>query len=216
MTIGDAVRPLPIQIRPAQGETADSYLRRLARANHLRPSYLRAYLNRGQRTPYAPVQPEDLAGITGRTAAALHHALAKPTHRPRSAQPRPTPAEQAEKHAERTELFAAIRYAVRKEGISIRAAERRFHVHRRTINQALTNPEPPPRKKITREPYALNGLHDRINAILQAEPDIAAGHVWERLIDEHDTTVSYASVRGYINHHRPVQSQNKASSDKIG
>jgi hypothetical protein len=89
------------------------------------------------------------------------------------------------KHAECTVLFATIRYAVRKEGISIRAAERRFHVHRRTIHQALTSPEPLPRKKITRESYALNGLHGHIDAILQAESDIAAGDVWERLIDEH-------------------------------
>jgi hypothetical protein len=37
-------RPLPIRPRPVSGESPDSYLRRLARANHLRPGYLRRYL----------------------------------------------------------------------------------------------------------------------------------------------------------------------------
>jgi uncharacterized protein len=39
-----APRPLPFRPRPAAGETATSYVRRLARANHLRPGYLRRYL----------------------------------------------------------------------------------------------------------------------------------------------------------------------------
>lgn len=213
MNTGAAVGPLPIQIRPVQGETAESYLRRIARANHLRPSYLRAYLNREQR--YGPIRPEQLAAITSRTAAALQHALAKPTRRRGSPGHKPSPTRQAKKHAERTELFAAIRYAVRKEGITIRAAARRFHVHRRTVNQALAAPEPPPRKKSNREPYALNGLHDHINVILQAEPAIPIGHLWERLIDEHDATVSYASIRDYVNRQRQAQSQDEANSDKI-
>ena len=39
-----AVRPLPIQPRPAAGDTPATYIRRLARANHLRPAYLNRYL----------------------------------------------------------------------------------------------------------------------------------------------------------------------------
>jgi hypothetical protein len=36
--------PLPVRPRPATGEPVSSYVRRLAAANHLRPSYLRGYL----------------------------------------------------------------------------------------------------------------------------------------------------------------------------
>jgi hypothetical protein len=36
--------PLPILVRPRSGETTGSYIRRLARANHLRPSYLHGFL----------------------------------------------------------------------------------------------------------------------------------------------------------------------------
>src|SRR6266508_3791471 len=39
-----AVRPLPIRPRPAAGDTPATYIRRLARANHLRPGYLNRYL----------------------------------------------------------------------------------------------------------------------------------------------------------------------------
>ena len=47
MTAGQAplpLAPLPIRPRPRRGETTESYARSLARANHLRPSYLRAFL----------------------------------------------------------------------------------------------------------------------------------------------------------------------------
>lgn len=33
------LRPLPVRPRPKPGESTDSYVRRLARANHLKPSY---------------------------------------------------------------------------------------------------------------------------------------------------------------------------------
>ena len=36
--------PLPVRVRPAAGETAESYIRRLAQANHLRPSLLQVYV----------------------------------------------------------------------------------------------------------------------------------------------------------------------------
>lgn len=38
------LRRLPIDVRPAAGERTELYIRRLARANHLRPSYLRRFL----------------------------------------------------------------------------------------------------------------------------------------------------------------------------
>lgn len=37
--------PLPITVKPRPGEHYTSYIRRLAEANHLRPSLLRAYVN---------------------------------------------------------------------------------------------------------------------------------------------------------------------------
>jgi len=45
-----ALQPLPIAARPRAGEGVESYIQRLARANHLRPSYLRRLL---LHNPYA-------------------------------------------------------------------------------------------------------------------------------------------------------------------
>ena len=48
--------PLPLRPRPRHGETADSYLRRLAAANHLRFSYLRRYLEGLNRVLAEPLE----------------------------------------------------------------------------------------------------------------------------------------------------------------
>jgi hypothetical protein len=71
---GSRLPPLPVRPRPQQDETADSYLRRLATANHLRVSYLRRYLARPEGS-YGPIDPGKLAAIAGRELPALLRAL---------------------------------------------------------------------------------------------------------------------------------------------
>jgi len=78
MTASQAPRPLaplPIRPRPQHAETTESYARRLARASHLRPSYLRAFLCDPPRHTGA-IRPWRLAAISGRSVRALEHALA--------------------------------------------------------------------------------------------------------------------------------------------
>jgi hypothetical protein len=78
MTAGQSPRPLaplPIRLRPRRAETTESYARRLARANHLRPSYLRAFLCDPPRRTGA-IRPWRLAAISGRSVRALEYALA--------------------------------------------------------------------------------------------------------------------------------------------
>jgi len=78
MTASQAPRPpapLPIRVRPQGTETTGSYARRLARANHLRPSYLRTFLCDPPRHTGA-IRPWRLAAISGRSVRALEHALA--------------------------------------------------------------------------------------------------------------------------------------------
>jgi hypothetical protein len=80
--------PLPIRLRPQRAETTGSYARRLARANHLRPSYLRMFLCDPPRRTGA-IRPWRLAAISGRSVRALEHALADLTHgSPPGRQPR--------------------------------------------------------------------------------------------------------------------------------
>ena len=207
----NTLRPLPIRLRPDRDETVESYVRRLARANYLRPSHLRRFLSHPA-SHYTAVKPDRLAILTGRSREALEHALIGLTKSTRGRREpiKPPITRHVHRQADKPELFAAIRYAARREGLSIRALEARFHVHRRTIRQALASPIPPPRKKITRQPYALVGLDGLIDAMLDNQPDIRAGHVWQRLIDDHDANVSYASVRAYVAKRRQ-QTRNRAS-----
>ena len=91
MTASQAPRPLappPIRLRPQRAETTESYARRLARASHLRPSYLRAFLCDPPRRTGA-IRPWRLAAISGRSVRALEHALADLTQgSPPGRQPR--------------------------------------------------------------------------------------------------------------------------------
>lgn len=61
---------------------------------------------------------------------------------------------------------------------------------------------PPERKKINREPAALDGLHGHIDAIIAANPQITIAAIWERLAAEHGTTVAYPTLRTYVSNRR--------------
>ncbi len=130
-------RPLPLRPRPVTGEGAASYIRRLARANHLRPGYLRRYLRDPRQE--GTIRLHWLASLSGQPLQVLENALTGPSSRHRPARhPR---------QADKPGLFAVIRQGARDKGLSIRALADRHDVHRRTVRQALDSPEPPPRKK---------------------------------------------------------------------
>ena len=200
MTAGQ-LPALPVRPRPRRGETADSYLRRLAAANHLRFSYLRRYLSRPEGS-YGPVDPGKLAALTGREPRAILHAL--PELAP--AAPRPAARRYTDEKIQQNRDAKRAKYAaIRRDagnGMSARTIERKHHAGRRTIVKALASGDPPGRKKIHREPAALHGLHGHINAMIAANPQITIAAVWERLIDEHSTTVAYPTLRTYVSNHR--------------
>jgi diadenosine tetraphosphate (Ap4A) HIT family hydrolase len=190
---GQPPRPLPIRPRPITGESPASYVRRLARANHLRPGYLHRYLE-------DPGQPGEirldwLAGMAGRTPATLQRALTgNYGQQPADAKP------------SKTALFAGIRRDsdTARGGLSIRALADRHGVHRRIVRQALQSPTPPPRKTPIRTSL-LDPYQNVIDDILDAE---RGKHPWERLsikaiyeqlLTEHGVTgVSYRTVHRHI------------------
>jgi hypothetical protein len=195
MTCHDASRllPLPIRPRPAAGEPVSSYVRRLARANHLRPSYLHGCLA-GPPDYLRAISPERLAILSGRTVTVMERTLTGLARPGRDAPGHPS--RRVTRAADKPGLFAAIRRDA-QDGHSIRALAARHQVHRRTIRQALAGPVPPPRKTPQRT-SALDRLHDPIMAMLTAEPGLPVRQAWERLLDEHDVGVSYATVRDYV------------------
>lgn len=193
--------PLPVRPRPRRGESADSYLRRLAAGNHLRFTYLRRYLA----TPkggYGPVDPDALAALAGREPHAILHAF--PELAP--AVPKATAWRYTREDIQRNRAAKRAKYAaIRRDfdvGMSERAIERKHHVGRRTIVKALDSADPPARKRIHREPEALQGLHGHIDAMIETDPAIATATIWQRLADDHGATVAYPTLRTYVTSRR--------------
>jgi transposase len=109
------------------------------------------------------------------------------------------------------ELFAVIRRDARVEGASIRELADRYHVHRRTVRQALAGAVPPPRKTPARTSPRLAPFRAAIDGMLRADLDApkkqrhTARRVLARLVDEHGAAdLSYSTVRDYVAKRRPL------------
>jgi transposase len=197
--------PLPRQVRPQHGETAERFVHRLAHANHLRPTYLRGCLT--QSGGPGPIRLEELAALTGRTPANLTRLFPElaPRHRT-PGRARDTAAKKAKNDQRKRQLFASIIADV-EAGMSQRAIATKRHVSRQTIRKALHHQSPPPRKKIHRRPAVLHDLARHIDAMLQAEPTVKTIEIWQRLHDKHDATPSYPAIRAYVSTHRLAHRQ---------
>lgn len=189
--------PLPVRVRPAAGETAESYIRRLARANHLRPSLLQVYV-RNPDIPTGSIKLRRLAAVSGSTRTALAFALTGLTPASRRHLPPPSPTEsQADRRAR---LFGLIRDDAAR-GISIRQLASRHHVHRRMVRQALADPTgPPPRKRGTRPAPAVGPVQDVLDKL--ANEPLTVWEIWSTVTDQHESDASYAAIRDYIRNRR--------------
>lgn len=141
--------------------------------------------------------------MTGRTLPALLHALPDLAERPRQHDTRrKTEDDKRRNQTRKRALFAAIRRDA-EAGLSKRALERKHHVGRRTIVQALTSQTPPAHKKIIRQSAVLHEFHHHIDALIEKNPTIAVKDIRVRLVDDHDATASYGAVRSYVSKRRP-------------
>lgn len=210
----DRLQPLPIIVRPNRDETLNSYVRRLAHANHLRPSQLRQYL-------CAPpgyqgsVRAARLAALTNRTIEALTRHFPTLQIEPRTripTNPRPRPQEPvpprrtianlAKKRGQTAtrELLDAIRTEAHANP-SLRAITRKFRVHADTVLLALiTDPNAvtKSRRSTPRGNRVFGPYTAIIDDLMTHEPTITRWEIWERLVDEHGAELSYGSVRDYI------------------
>ncbi|MDG4750407.1 hypothetical protein O7630_05620 [Micromonospora sp. WMMD718] len=217
----DRPQPLPVIPRPRRDETVGTYIRRLAHANHLRPSYLRQYLC-APPTYQGSVRAARLAVITGRTVDALtrHFSTLQTEARPHRLNPEPDNAPhqpEAEPNSPprrprsianlikrrgqqgARELLDAIRQEA-KINPSLRAITRKFRVQADTVLLALTT-DPNP-MAFRRAPPRGNRVYDAyahiIDDLLAHKPPLSRWAIWERLVDEHDAELSYGSVCQYI------------------
>lgn len=189
--------PLPVRLRPCLGESANSYIRRLARANHLKPSFLHCYLS-GPPQWFAKPLLENLAMVAGRSPEALERALADAnalggTNRPRRRLPRRNPFAWRQSLAHRITQEALT-------GTQIRTLARRYTIRRRDIRFALetsrltTTVTGPLTDPVTGE------LADVIESMISRR--LNGRQIWTELMDHHDYLVTYGSIRHYLRYAR--------------
>lgn len=185
--------PLPIRVRPAAGETAESYIRRLAQANHLRPSLLQVYV-RNPDVPTGAIRLRRLAAVSGRTRTAL--AFPHRAHSRHQAAPAAAAVSSGIPAGRKARLFSTIRDDAAR-GMSIRQIAGHHRVHRRMVRQALAEPAgPPPRKRGTRPAPAIGPVQDVLDKL--AGQPLTVWEIWTTVTDEHDSDASYATIRDYI------------------
>ncbi|MFH9072553.1 TniQ family protein [Streptomyces alboflavus] len=182
---------LPMTLRPRLGESTDSYIRRLARANHLTPSYLHGFLC-GPPTWFGKPRLTRLAATTGHPAAALQHALAdasSPRHRRK-----PAPA-----HAEWPEEVTRRLRSVRDDaahGLPLPILAARHGLDRRMVRLALTRDLPRTRSGPRPPGTVLTPLKAVIDPM--ADHGCRPREIWTRLMNDYDTSVSLSTIILYL------------------
>jgi uncharacterized protein len=186
------------------GESAVSYIRRLARANHLRPNYLRRCL----RDPdHGGIRLGWLAAMAGRPVDSLERALSDAGQR----QTPSGPARRGRGKRDKAALLATLRQDAFDRGMSIRAISDRRGVSRRIVLQALESPTPRPRKKLPLRTSRLDPFKDAIDEILRQDRGNphqrrrTVKNIMDTLTTEHGMTgVSYSMVRGHVASRRSI------------
>ncbi|WP_069628770.1 TniQ family protein [Streptomyces niveus] len=189
--------PLPVRLRPCLGESTNSYIRRLARANHLQPSFLHCYLC-GPPQWFGRPLLENLATATDHSPEALERALADACalmgrNRPRRRLPRKNP------FTRRQELARLIAQDA-LGGTHIRVLAKRYNLRSWDVRVALeisrltTAETGPLTQPITGE------LADLIESMISRR--LNGRQIWTELLDHHDYLITYDSIRHYIRYTR--------------
>lgn len=104
----------------------------------------------------------------------------------------------------RVELYEKIRKAHRDEGLGIRALSVRFHVHRRTVREALSCALPVARKVPERSSPVLGPWQGLVREWLEEDRSAprkqrhTAHRVWVRLSEDYGVVVAESTVRAYV------------------
>jgi hypothetical protein len=200
------IRQLPIQVPLQPGESPLSFVRRLAKANHLRTSYLREYLVRVPAGHTAAIDITRLALVTGRTINALQHVfpdLKRTAESPSSAGPRG----QLRKNMD---LQDKIRVAAADDQV-VNTLSVRFGLRRPTIIQALLGKKPNRNEEPLRSNPKLSAVAHHIDSLLAATPEITITQIWNALKAQHGLAVGYSTVRSYVNRARAQDDDPRAA-----
>jgi transposase len=101
----------------------------------------------------------------------------------------------------KVEQYEAIRQDHRNGNTSIHELARKHRVHRRTVREALASAQPPDRKTPDRPEAAFGPYREIVTEWLEADLKMprkqrhTAQRIWQRLVDEHEASVSERTVR---------------------
>ncbi|MFI8872227.1 TniQ family protein [Streptomyces sp. NPDC055243] len=189
--------PLPIRVRPCLGESTNSYIRRLARANHLHPSFLHCYLC-GPPQWFGRPLLENLATTAGHSPEALERALADANslggiNRSRRRLPRKNPFTRRQDLAHRItqEALSGSHIRTLAKRYSLRSCDVRFALETPRLTTTEAGPVTHP---VTGE------LADLIESMISRRRN--GRQIWTELMDQYDYLVTYDSIRHYIRYTR--------------
>ncbi|MFJ6623526.1 hypothetical protein ACIQOW_38905 [Kitasatospora sp. NPDC091335] len=185
------LRPLPVRVPPRLGEGTDSYLRRLARANHLKPSYLNALTS-----PRSNIGKPDitlLAQLAGRRPADLRRALSDAPGRPQPEQHKPADLREAGQSELIRGIDLLLALAPPRNGVPWRLAARRHGLRRKDLRRAL---QQQPVRRLARAVPADDTQRRRIRALAGAGRSTA--QIWARMMDDHDTPLTYSAINAFL------------------
>lgn len=211
MTSPAPLTSLPIRTELRRGEHIDFFIRRLAEANHLRPSILIHILHGPAGINSATISIDILAQLAGRPAQALLRTLSGLPQRHRSeTESRPAPAARPGPDL----VLPAIRASATENPTrSVRDLARQFGVRQFTVLDALDPFTQPPSKdsearRISKANAVVLAVYaDVIQANLDRLPHAPARQIWEHLVDEHGLDVPYRAVREYVSTRRTTSSR---------
>ncbi|WP_329024364.1 hypothetical protein [Streptomyces sp. NBC_00690] len=189
---------LPVQVAPRLGEETDSFIRRLARANHLKPSYLHGYLC-GPPFWFGKPLLDRLADAAGRSPQALERALADASSPRRRAKPNPRyPGKDLLQG--RGELSYLISDDARDGTMTVRALAERYEIPQRVVRLVLDSTQPADRDVKFRKDPVMVPVIRLVDEMLAR--GVRGRAIWAELMDEHDYSVSYSSLLYYVHRGR--------------
>ncbi|MFE2938520.1 hypothetical protein ACFXKG_05505 [Streptomyces sp. NPDC059255] len=189
--------PLPVRLRPCLGESTDSYVRRLARANHLRPSFLHCYLSDPPLWFGKPLL-EHLATVTGHSPEALERTLANADSPQRKNRPRPR-IPRKNPFAWRHDLARRIAQEALK-GTQVRLLAKRYNLRCSDIRLALETARPAISETSLMASPVRGELADLVESMIGR--GLNGRQIWTELMDHHEYSVTYGSIRHYIRYAR--------------
>ncbi|MGW4889710.1 hypothetical protein [Streptomyces murinus] len=187
---------LPVQVMPRLGEGTDSFVRRLARANHLKPSYLHGILC-GPPLWFGKPRVERLADVTGRTVTNLEQALFDVRTARRRYRTGPGG---SRLRLSQEGLYMRIQNAARDEGLTVRDLAARYRIPDQVIRNTLLHNRPLARDLPARQGPVTRPIEPLIDSMMDA--GCGARQIWTALMDEHGTSVSLGTLSRYMSKRR--------------